>query len=224
MIIADPDTIRKRPSLPRTWSLCVAVSLATLLCMGGTAFADGYAKTVRSFLELREDNVVRQEFDISCGAAALATILTYQHNDPVPERVIAKAMLNSTDSELVRQRLGFSLLDLKRFVDARGYSGEGYGEMTLPDLIEMAPAIVPVRLSTFDHFVVFRGIARGRVVFADPGYGNRTMMVDAFLAAWNSRIAFVVNNVDGRPVHNRLVVTERTPLPVTGGDLRAVLP
>ena len=38
---------------------------------------------------MRHDNVVVQEWDLSCGAAALATILNYQYDDPVSEREIA---------------------------------------------------------------------------------------------------------------------------------------
>jgi uncharacterized protein len=35
---------------------------------------------------------------------------------------------------LVRAREGFALLDLKRYVDGRGYEGVGLGELTMPDL------------------------------------------------------------------------------------------
>ena len=39
---------------------------------------------------MRHDKVVVQEWDLSCGAAALATILNHQYDDPVSEREIAK--------------------------------------------------------------------------------------------------------------------------------------
>lgn len=99
-------------------------------------------KQVVSFLELRETNVTLQEYDISCGAAALATILRYQHGDMVSEREVARAMLGHTDSELVRARLGFSLLDLKNYAEDRGYVAEGYGGLSLAVLISFGPAIV----------------------------------------------------------------------------------
>ena len=47
-------------------------------------------RPVKSLLEMRHDNVVVQEWDLSCGAAALATILNYQYDDPVSEREIAE--------------------------------------------------------------------------------------------------------------------------------------
>jgi uncharacterized protein len=166
-----------------------------------------YAKRVRSFLEIRQERVVLQEWDLSCGAASLATILAFQHGDPIPEREIAMAMLRATEAELVKQRLGFSLLDLKRFLESRGYVGDGYGEVGLADLVALAPAIVPIRIQAFDHFVVFRGLAAGRAVLADSAYGNRTMLVPRFLEVWRGRIAFVVRRPD-QPTHENLLALE----------------
>lgn len=162
-------------------------------------------KTVKSLLEARHEGVIIQKWDISCGAAALATLLTYQHGDPVPEAEIAKAMLRTTaDAERVQRRKGFSLLDLKAYVDARGYEGIGYGRMTLADLVEMAPLIVPVRFRTYNHFVVFRGVVGDRVLLADPAFGNRSVRVERFLDAWIGNYGFVVRRTDGRPVADRL--------------------
>jgi predicted double-glycine peptidase len=38
---------------------------------------------VRSLMQLRNDRVVRQQWDLSCGAAVVATLLTYQLGAPV---------------------------------------------------------------------------------------------------------------------------------------------
>ena len=184
---------------------------------------DVYAKRVRSFLEIRQERVVLQEWDISCGAASLATILAFQHGDPIPEREIAMAMLRATEAELVKQRLGFSLLDLKRFLASRGYAGDGYGEVGLADLVALAPAIVPIRVQTFDHFVVFRGLAAGRAVLADSAYGNRTMLVPRFLDVWRGRIAFVVRRPDQPPHENLLALEDADLLVVPPEVVRAAM-
>ena len=106
------------------------------------------AQPVRSLFELRQENVILQQFDLSCGAAALATILNYQHGDPVSEREIATRMMSRGEylenPMLVRLRQGFSLLDLKRFVDDRGYNGVGLGQLNLEHLVARAPVIVPI--------------------------------------------------------------------------------
>ena len=177
------------------------------------ALAAAQPGAVRSLLEMRRDRVVVQEWDLSCGAAALATILNFQHNDPVDEREIAIGLMGREEyvanPALVQIRQGFSLLDLKRYVDARGYEGIGFGKLTVDDLIERAPVMVPIKTNGFNHFVVFRGIVGNRVLLADPAWGNRTMIVDKFKREWLDypefgHVAFVVTTTAGRATFNNL--------------------
>ncbi len=151
---------------------------------------------------MRQENVVIQQWDISCGAAALATVLRYQFGDNVTEREIATSLMNREEylanPNIVRMREGFSLLDLKRFVDARGYEGIGYGQLDFARLVQLAPVIVPVSFQGYQHFVVFRGVRGNRVLLADPAFGSRTMLIARFERAWIDdrnlgRIGFVVN-------------------------------
>jgi hypothetical protein len=44
-----------------------------------------FAGPVRSLQEVRQDGVIIQKWDTSCGAAALATVLTYSLQYPVTE-------------------------------------------------------------------------------------------------------------------------------------------
>ena len=188
--------------------------LAAVLALACLASPPAFAlERVRSLLEMRRDKVVVQKWDLSCGAAALATLLTYEHHDPVSEREVALGLIGRPEylanPELVRTNQGFSLFDLKRYAQGRGYRGLGYGRLTLADLLELAPAIVPLRLHGYEHFVVFRGLRDGRVLLADPGWGNRVMPLERFEAAWLSspefgRVAFVVARADGAPPPDRL--------------------
>jgi predicted double-glycine peptidase len=161
---------------------------------------------VASLAEIRQRNVQIQEWDLSCGAAALATILNYQHGDPVSERDIATRLMSRVEylenPLLVRYRQGFSLLDLKRFVDARGYDGVGLGRLTFEHLVTRGPMIVPINTYGYQHFVVFRGALGNRVLLADPAFGNRTMLRSAFENAWIDfgdvgHVGFVVKRTDG---------------------------
>jgi uncharacterized protein len=159
---------------------------------------------VTSLQEVRQHGLVMQKWDVSCGAAALATLLTYQHNDPVPEKVIVEAMLQRTTPLRVQERGGFSLLELKRFADGRGYVGTGYGSLNLKTLSELAPAIVPIRTGGYNHFVVFRGVRGDRVLLADPAYGNRTMIIARFEGAWLGNLGFTVERPGGPAPPGRL--------------------
>ena len=173
---------------------------------------------VASLLEMRRDGVVVQKFDLSCGAAALATILNHQHGDPVPEREIARALMQRreylADPSRLRVQQGFSLLDLKRYVDKRGYEGVGFGRLTLRDLVEQAPVLVPLSLHGYNHFVVFRGMRGNRVLLADPAWGNRTLRLERFEKAWIEapkigKVGFVVERRDRSAAPNRLAPRAR---------------
>jgi predicted double-glycine peptidase len=173
------------------FALAAATALATSAPVAA-APADTGKKVFRSLAEIRGEQVVRQKWDLSCGAAAIATLMTYQLDRPVSERDVATAMLRRTSPLVVRARLGFSLLDLKIYAATQGLGAAGFGRMTIADLDAMAPIIVPIRQHGFPHFIVYRGRRGDRVLIADPAFGNRTMSVDSFGAAWASRIGFVV--------------------------------
>jgi predicted double-glycine peptidase len=175
---------------------------------------------VHSLLELRNDGLVRQQWDLTCGAAAVATLLTYQLGDPVSEREAAQGMLRVVNIRLVRARLGFSLLDLKRFAASRGYVASGYGTLTLDELLGMAPAIVPIRVHNFGHFVVVRGRLGDRLLLADPAFGNRTMTVTSFQRAWPSGVGFVVTRPGDPHPPNRMGVPNNQVLTPSDATLR----
>lgn len=189
-----------------------AMFVSAVLLLSNVATAQDY-RPVTSLLEIRKQNVATQEWDLSCGAAALATILNFQHGDPVSEREIATRMMGRAEylenPMLVSLRQGFSLLDLKHFVDDRGYNGVGLGQLTLEHLVARAPMIVPINVYGYQHFVVFRGTLGNRVLLADPAFGNRTMLRSEFENAWLAfaeagHVGFVVERRDGLMPPNRL--------------------
>lgn len=141
---------------------------------------------------MRREQVVVQKWDLSCGSAALATLLVHQHGLSIQEDEIVRTILRTSDPKRIRARQGFSLLDLKKFVALKGLQADGYANLSFSDLVAMAPAIVPTRLGGYDHFVVFRGVEDGQVLLADPAWGNRSLSVARFLAAWPKRMSFVV--------------------------------
>jgi predicted double-glycine peptidase len=179
------------------------------------------AKPVRSLIELRNDGVVRQHWDLTCGAAAIATLMTYQLGHPVSERQVAVTMLRKTNPVLVRMRLGFSLLDLKHYAAAEGFEASGYGALTLDDAARMAPIIVPIREHGFRHFVVLRGLSGDRVLLADPAFGNRSLTAAVFEAQWANHVGFAV--VDPRDPHPPNRMGSAPVLAPAGQALRAAI-
>jgi len=162
---------------------------------------------------MRRESTIIQEWDLSCAAAALATILNFQHGDPVTEKEITEGFIRREEylanPLVIQARQGFSLLDLKRFVERRGYEGLAYGRLTLEQLEKRAPILVPINTNGYNHFVVYRGRRSDWVLLSDPAFGNRTMRVKKFENAWIDsvsfgRVGFIVKRRDGRPPPNRL--------------------
>jgi predicted double-glycine peptidase len=173
------------------------------------------ASPVQSVFEQRSANLVLQQFDLSCGAAALATLLRYQHGLTIDERQVALGLVSRdvylANPEIIRIRQGFSLLDMKRFTDSLGFVGVALGGMSYEDLLSQAPAIVPVTTHGSNHFVVFRGERDGKVLIADPAFGNRTMSAARFRHIWTryadyGYVAFAVRRPDKLIPPNRLGV------------------
>lgn len=174
---------------------------------------------VKSMKERRFRLTVRQKLDFSCGSAALSTLLTYHYGDPVEETTIFKAMWDKGDHQKIR-REGFSLLDLKHFLESRGYSADGYAA-PLDRLASVGiPAIVLIREYGYNHFVVVKGIRDGMVAVGDPSLGARVYPLQQFEKMMANKIVFVINGLNQKAVFNDprdWRVKEKAPLGLASG-------
>jgi predicted double-glycine peptidase len=180
-----------------------AASLSLLLLWAGPAQAGSvippfqiggaFSVPVTSLKEERSRSTIRQQFDFSCGSAALSTLLTHHYRYPVTEQAVFEQMFAHGDQQKIRQE-GFSLLDMKRFLQAHGFDANGF-ELPLDSLAEAGiPGIVLINERGYNHFVVVKGMRKGRVLFGDPAGGTRAMPRADFEAMWVGRILFVVTN------------------------------
>src|SRR4051794_16079333 len=84
------------------------------------------------------------------GPAAMGPEL---RGDPVGEREVALGLMGRQEyletPELVTLRQGFSLLDLERYVEGRGYRGRPLGGLEYADLPGLAPLIVAIEEGSF---------------------------------------------------------------------------
>jgi predicted double-glycine peptidase len=149
-------------------------------------------KKITTIKEMKTRYVTFQQYDFSCGAAVIATLLTYYFGEPVTEKEVVYGIAQRADLEKVLKRRAFSLLDMKKFAQSRGYKAIGY-QMDFDFLVELKkPVIVPVEIRSYKHFVIFKGIVGDRVVIADPAFGNYTMKFTRFLSIWTDGIGFVL--------------------------------
>src|ERR1700761_1964536 len=105
-----------------------------------------------SYAEIPFRTVIHQQFDYSCGSAALATLLHFQYHKGTNEAEVFKAMYAVGDQDRI-QKLGFSLLDMKKYLASIGYQADGF-RITLKDMQDAAiPAIALIQVGSYKHFV-----------------------------------------------------------------------
>lgn len=182
----------------RLWALALLLPpLASAIAHAGSVdvndSSNHFSVRVTSLKQARYRGTIRQQYDYSCGSAALATLLTYQYGDPVSEQQVFTRMYERGDQAKIK-REGFSLLDIKRYLKARGYAGDGF-EVPLDKLVAVGlPAIALIRDRTYNHFVVIKGTREDRVLIGDPASGSRIVSRTQFEKLWPSRIVFIVHN------------------------------
>jgi hypothetical protein len=177
------------------------VSFAPVLAGAGEVNLNGlptmnngaYTVRVLSLKEAKFRRTIRQQYDFSCGSAALATLLSYHYGDPVTETQVFQYMYERGDQAKI-QREGFSLLDIKNYLEAHGYNADGF-ETSLDKLAEVSvPAIVLISDNGYHHFVVVKGILDGRVLVGDPSMGARIIRRSEFERLWSNKIVFVITS------------------------------
>jgi len=209
----------------RIWTAIVALGgvLACVPRLGAAADARVVVRSgaawletgVTSFRALRDAGVVKQRYDYSCGAASLATLLTYGLNDRVDEDGLLRALLESLNSDELTelQRKGLSLRDLQRLAQTRGHKAQGF-RLHYDQLAKLSrPVIVFVKPGGYAHFAVLKGVQGDRVYVADPSLGNVRMPLYRFVDMWADEsgrgVIFAVERATGQ-------WPERYPLQLAG--------
>ena len=135
--------------------------------------------TLKTWKDRRDMQVVKQDFDFSCGAAALATVLNGFYGISKTEQQILMDM-NKEDGKA-------SFADMANVVEKYGFSSNGVA-LNYETLTRLkVPVIVYLEHRKDSHFSVLKGISKTHVQLADPSWGNRLLSKDEFLAMWETR-------------------------------------
>ena len=141
---------------------------------------------VTSWKALRDFRVVKQEFDYSCGAASVATLLNGFYGLDVTETDIL---------EKIEKDAAASFENLANAVVPYGFKSGGL-VVSFDDLKKLSiPVIAYLKYQGQDHFTVLRGVSKqGNVAIGDPSWGNRRFRPHQFRKMWET----VDNNGDPR--------------------------
>ena len=179
-----------------------ALAMAAVLAIGAPARAGSlpiaqggsmFNVSLRPLTEMRFENVVRQQYDLSCGAAAVATIFQHFYGVDVSEAEIIEALLETGDAEEISKR-GFSMLEIKRYAESRGFVSEGFRITDATKLREIkAPVLTLIDTRGYKHFVVLKKVYGNQVILADPAFGNTVKALDEFKTLWNNVILVVLS-------------------------------
>jgi len=183
---------------------------------------------VNSMRALRDRGVVRQQLDYSCGAAALATLLTYGLNAPTDEQSLLRSVFEPLSPEqlLDLQKTGLSLRHLQLLAEQRGFKAQGY-RLRADQLTKLQrPVIVFIRPGGYRHFAVLKGVRDGRAYLADPSLGNVRMPLTRFVEQWADAsdpgergVIFAVERQDGLwPARYALQIEDGTAPPIEAGS------
>lgn len=150
-------------------------------------FGHGFFMTAKSLKETKWDATIHQQYDYSCGSAAVATLLTYHYATPTAEAEVFRSMFQIGNQQKIRAQ-GFSMLDMKRYLDSKGLHSDGF-RMTLDGLKKLGvPAITLVNTKGYRHFIVIKGVTATEVVVGDPAAGTTVVPRSLFEQIWNGEV------------------------------------
>lgn len=148
---------------------------------------------VKSFAERRFNTVYRQQYDFSCGSAALASLLTFHFDDTVDEQSVFVDMFQHGNQEKIK-REGFSMLDMKLYLERRGYRSDGF-KISLDQLYSTgSPAITIINHNGYMHFVIIKGVDEDKILVGDPAQGVKSVKRSEFEEMWGNRILFLIHD------------------------------
>lgn len=159
----------------------------------------GFHADLATMLDRRYYTVTRQRYDFSCGSAALATLLHYHYGVRADEQDTFNGMWATGDQAAIR-KLGFSLLDMKRYLQSIGLETQGF-RVTLDQIAKtQVPGIALTVTNGYRHFVVIKGVSADGVLVGDPSRGLLRVDRREFEKMWDG-LFFVIT--DSREIGQR---------------------
>lgn len=133
---------------------------------------------VKSYREIRNEGVVRQNYEESCGAAAVATLLNLLDMHQFSESDIVSKMSSNTNM--------VSFLELSKVLHDLGWENKGY--QISREVFEKLNIPVLVKIQNdprYPHFVVVINQIGDFISVFDPNFGKYISSKDEFYSIWD---------------------------------------
>jgi predicted double-glycine peptidase len=141
------------------------------------------------YTKLKYASVVRQTADFTCGAASVATILTYYWRRPTTEIEVLEIIRKRYTAEEWKnqEEKGVSFEDLIFASNALGFQADG-AELPASGLINLAaPVIVHMDKGKFQHFSVLRKAREDMVWLSDTIVGETAVIMPEFIKEYSGK-------------------------------------
>ncbi|OCR98892.1 peptidase C39 [Campylobacter fetus subsp. testudinum] len=141
---------------------------------------------VKSYQEIRNKNVVRQNYEESCGASSIATLVNLLDNKKLTELDVLKQFTLDENNTLIINTDMVSFAELKTVVDKLGYTSNGYQiDRTLFNKIRI-PILVKIESDPrYPHFVIAINYDGNFIKILDPSYGEYLSSKKEFYSVWD---------------------------------------
>ncbi|MPB21637.1 peptidase C39 [Campylobacter upsaliensis] len=149
---------------------------------------------VKSYQEIKNEKVIRQNYEESCGAASLATLINILDDSNLTESDLLKAM---SGQQLYTNMVSFA--DLNDAVKKLGFQSKSYKiDRKILESIISVPILVKIEDDPrFPHFVVIINHKGNYLQILDPSYGEYISSKREFYSVWDrykkGGFALVVN-------------------------------
>ncbi|WP_416825044.1 C39 family peptidase, partial [Helicobacter ganmani] len=137
---------------------------------------------VQSYQEIKNQRVIRQSYEESCGASSLATLLNILNQSNFTELEILKTM---SESKLNTDMVSFT--DLKAAVQKLGFKANSYSlDREILNQLVKIPMLVKIENDPrFPHFVVIINHKGNYLQIFDPNYGEYISSKKEFYSIWD---------------------------------------
>ena len=143
-------------------------------------------KPIKSWIEIKNKDLTRQDYDYSCGSASLSTILKYYYNLDIGEKDILDDILESKGLNKKNKKkfedsdMTLSFFDLAKYINKKGFKAVGLA-LDFKSLSKLkAPVILFVKIRKSEHFTIYKNMDKNYVYLADPSFGNIKVKVSKF--------------------------------------------
>jgi predicted double-glycine peptidase len=160
-----------------------------------------------SYLALRFEATIPQREEFTCGAASLATLMTYYWHTPTTEVQALHTLEGRYTKKQIADlpRTGISFDDLIYMSQHLGFQAEG-AKVDIDQLPNLAgPVIVNLDKGKLKHFVVLRKVGDGVYYVSDPVVGQLAMSQGEFKTQFTGYIMAVWKDKVGLPQHTMFV-------------------